>query len=328
MTTNFEIVSGGVAPELALDIANTLGKELVPVELRRFACGERYARFECSVRRKNIVIIQSFSEVNGYSINDAILETLLIVDAARRASAGEITLVAPLLPYSRQDRKARNREPISASVVLRIFKQCGVDRVVSVDLHSAQTQAVFEGLFDHIIAQPLILEKLRSIIGVKPNDYVIVSPDTGRAKESEQYADDLGVSLVHLPKSRDHEDSKKIKRPSTVSGVKGKKCIIIDDMIDTGGTLITAADTVKESGAKSVIICATHGILSNDAAERFSKSRVSHLILTNTLPQQHAESVLGKKLHILDIAPIVAEVIRRIELGESVASMFNNRNCR
>jgi ribose-phosphate pyrophosphokinase len=326
MATGFDIVSGGVFPKLTQGVAKALRKKLVPIELKRFANGERYVRFEKSLRRKNLYVVQSFSEDNGYSLNDAVIETLLIIDAAKRASANEITVVLPILPYARQDRKARNREPISASVMIRLLQQSGADRILSVDLHSAQTQAIFNGPFDHLIAQPLIAKTLKKLVKGKEQEFVVVSPDTGRAKESEQYADELGVSLVHLPKSRDRKNSAKIKRPESIDGVRDKECLIIDDMVDTGGTIVSAAETLKKSGAKSVAVCATHGILSNNAAEKFKNPAVNDLYLTNTISQNAAKKMLSKKLHILDIAPTIAEAIRRIELGESLAGMFGDKN--
>ena len=323
---DFGVVSGGVYPELAAEVAKILGKPLVDIELRRFANGERYAHFNESVRKRDLFLVQSFVERNGYSLNDVLMETLLIVDAAKRASADWVTVVMPIMPYARQDRKARNREPISVSVVIRILATIGVNRIVTVDLHSAQTQAVFNRPFDHLTAQPLIRQKLEKIIGKNKKDYVIVSPDTGRAKESEQYADELGVELIHLPKSREHDDSSKIHRPEKISGVDGKICIVVDDMIDTGGTLISAAEALKKSGAKQIIMAATHGILSNNAAQRFKDSPIDNLILVDTMPQDENLKVLGDRLEILSIAPLLAESLRRISAGESVAYMFNDMN--
>ncbi|MCL2452012.1 ribose-phosphate diphosphokinase, partial [Candidatus Saccharibacteria bacterium] len=226
---DYGVVSGGVYPELAAKVAEILSRPLVELELKRFANGERYVHFEESVRKRDLFVVQSFAECNGYTLNDALIETLLIVDAAKRASADWVTLVMPILPYARQDRKARNREPISVAVVIRILAEIGVNRIVTIDLHSAQTQAIFGRPFDHLTAQPLIRERLAEIIGKNKSDFIMVSPDTGRAKETEQYADELGVKLVHMPKSRDHEDSSKLRRPDKIAGVAGKNCVIVDD---------------------------------------------------------------------------------------------------
>jgi len=325
MHSDFKIVSGGVHEEFARNVAKGLGRELVDIELKRFANGERYARFCESIRRDNLFIIQSFAEINGYSLNDALVETLLIVDAARRASAGEITVIFPYFPYARQDRKARNREPISVAVIIRMLEMVGVDRVVSVDLHSAQTQAIFDGPFDHLIARPLIIDALTELVKGS-QDYVVVSPDAGRAKESEQYADELGLQLVHMPKTRDKHESSKISRPDFIEGIEGKNCIVIDDMIDTGGTIMSAAETMKKSGARSITVCATHGILSNGAAEKFADSAIDALYLANTIPQDENLKFLKSKLQVLSIEPLIAESIRRMEAGESLSMLFNDRN--
>ncbi len=323
---DFSIVSGGVYPELAEAIAKELEQKLLSTELKRFANGERYVRYEESVRQKNLFIIQSFSEVNGYSLNDAFMELLLLVDAARRASANEITAVLPILPYARQDRKARNREPISTSVILRTLENIGVDRIITVDLHSAQTQAIFNRPFDHLIASPIISKTLRKLTAKNKSSYILVSPDAGRAKETESYADELGLDYVHLPKTRDRQNSSHINRPAKITGVQDKRCIIIDDMIDTGGTLITAANTLKDSGAKDIIVATTHGILSNNAAERFDKSPISKLYIIDTISQKQNKAILKDKLEIMPIAPLMAKAIKRIALGESLDFMFNGKN--
>ena len=320
------IVSGGVYPELALEVAQYIDVPIVAMTRKRFSSGERYVRLDESVRGRNLYIIQSFSEENGYTVNDALFEVMLIIDAARRASAGELTVVLPLLPYSRQDRKALNREPISVAVVIRILEELGVTRIISVDLHSPQTQAVFNGQFDHLIAQQIISESLKDVIGNDMADYLIVSPDTGRAKESEYYADELGVGLVHLPKARQREDPSKITRPSKLKGVGGKKCILIDDMIDTSGTLMSAADTLVRSGAESVLLYATHGILSGGAAAKIRDSAIGQLYLVDTLPQQRTKELLGDKVTILPIAPLLAESLKRVENAGSISTLFDGRN--
>lgn len=323
---NFKIVSGGVYPELAEKIADELKQKLLKVELKRFANGERYVRYEESVRQKNLFIIQSFSENNGYSLNDAFIELLLLIDAAKRASAGEITVVLPILPYARQDRKARNREPISVSIILRTLETIGADRIITIDLHSAQTQAIFNHPFDHLIAEPIISKALQNLTSHNKSEYLLISPDAGRAKETESYAEELELDYLHLPKTRDRHDSRKIKRPTKIAGVEGKKCIIIDDMIDTGGTLISASETLKNSGAKDVILATTHGILSNNAAERFLNSPVSKLYIIDTISQANNQAILGKKLEVISIAPLMAKAIKRIATGESLDFMFNGKN--
>jgi ribose-phosphate pyrophosphokinase len=273
-----------------------------------------------------LFIIQSFSETDDYSINDALIETLLSVDAAKRSSSDWVTVVLPMFPYARQDRKARNREPISVSVVVRMLSMVGVNRIVTIDLHSAQTQAIFNRPFDHLTAQPLICQTLREMIGKDKDSYVMVSPDAGRAKESEQYADELGMKLINMPKSRDREHTHKIKRPVHIDGVKGMHCITVDDMIDTGGTLISATKTLKESGAKSITVGATHGIFSGDATQKFKDSPIDKLIVVDTMPQDRIVKALGKRVQVLSIAPLIAESLVRIYNGESVSVLFNDKN--
>jgi ribose-phosphate pyrophosphokinase len=328
MITSFDIVSGGVHPELAKQVAKTLNKKLIKVELKLFSNGERYVRYEESVRQKNLFIIQSFSDINGYSVNDAFMELLLLIDAAKRASANEISVVLPYFPYSRQDRKARNREPISTSVIISCLQRIGVSRIITVDLHSAQTQAIFDGPFDHIIARPIIVDTIKKIVSGNEKEYIIVSPDAGRAKDSESYANELGVDVVHLPKIRDRKDSSIISRPNIPQDVKGRICLVIDDMIDTGGTILSAVDSIYAAGAKDVIVFATHGILSNNSAEKFKKSKLSRLYLTNTLPQNENLLVLKSKLKIMDMSPIISKAIRRIAKGESLSFLFDGLNAK
>jgi ribose-phosphate pyrophosphokinase len=326
LSEDFGLVSGGVYPELAENIAKILGKDLVKLERKRFSNGERYVRFMESVRKRDLFVIQSFAETADYSVNDAIIETLLIADAAKRASSDWVTVVFPILPYARQDRKARNREPISVSVIIRLLATVGVNRIVTIDLHSAQTQAIFDRPFDHLTAQSLIRNALEKEIGSHRDNYVVVSPDAGRAKESEQYADELGVKLVHMPKSRDREDSRKLRRPKHIDGVKDMDCVLIDDMIDTGGTLISAAETLKESGAKSIIVGATHGMFSGDAAEKFKNSPIDKLIIVDTMPQDNITRAMGNRVKVLSVAPLIAESLSRIYNGESISTLFNDKN--
>jgi ribose-phosphate pyrophosphokinase len=322
----FGIVSGGVYPELAAAVADILDKELVDIERKKFSNGERYVRFLESVRRRDLFVIQSFSETDGYSINDALMETLLIIDAAKRASSDWVTVVLPILPYARQDRKARNREPISVSVVIRMLSMVGVNRIVTIDLHSAQTQAIFDRPFDHLTAQPLIYETLRKIIGKNNDKYVMIAPDAGRVKESEQYADELGIELINMPKSRDRDDPSKTKRPAHVDGVKDMHCITVDDMIDTGGTLLGAINTLKASGAESITVGATHGIFSGDAIQKFKDSPVDKLIIVDTMPQDKIVKALGDRVQVLSIAPLIAESLIRIYKGESISVLFGDKN--
>jgi ribose-phosphate pyrophosphokinase len=320
------LASGSTHTELAEDTAKLMGIATCPVERKTFPNTETYIRYGESVRGKQVFIMQSLAAMSGKSVNDSFMEMLIMVDAAKRASASEITVVAPYLAYGRQDRKARGREPISAATVIRALQSAGADRLVSVDMHSAQTQATFNGPFDHLTAEPLIKAALDAIIDGRQSDYVVVSPDGGRAKAAEDYAEALGVEVVHMVKGRDREDSSKIVRPHTLPGVEGKTCLIIDDMIDTAGTLVSAAETLKRSGAKGVITCATHGLFSEPALERLKNAPIDKIIVTDSTPMIKAVEVLGDKLEVLSIASLLASAIVEIGTRGSVSKIFNDRN--
>lgn len=320
------IASGSSHPELAEQTSKEMGIELGNVEHKMFPNTELYVRYGDSIRGKHVFIIQSLAAVDGRSVNDSFMEALIMVDAAKRASVSEITVVVPYLAYGRQDRKARGREPISAAAVIRSFQSAGADRIVSIDMHSAQTQATFNGPFDHLTAETIIQEALEQRVKGDYDQFVVVSPDGGRAKVAEDYANELGVSVVHMTKSRDREDSSKIKRPHTIIGVEGKTCLMIDDIIDTAGTLVSAAETLKRSGAARIITCATHGLFSAPALERLMQAPIDEVIVTNTVPLEEAKKVLGDKLQVLSIAPILAQTLTEITTRGSVSKIFNDRN--
>lgn len=326
------LAGGSWNPELTTQVASAVGIEETTPELRRFANGERYARYPVSVRNRHVHLLQSVSETSEGSVNDALFELYALIDAARKASASSITAYIPNFPYARQDRKARGREPIMASVVTRTLGALGADSLVSIDLHSQQIQGSFEGTFDHLTAEPLIRGKLEHIIrkkeskGYSSDDFVIVSPDEGRAKESAGYANRLGIEIVHIPKSRDSNDSSKLVRPESVSGVEGKVCIVIDDMIDTAGTIVSAAYTLRNSGAEEIIVCATHGIFSEPALERLGDSEIDRIVVTDTVPQVEAQERLGSTLKVLPIGPLLGTAMTEIVGGGSLSELFEGRN--
>ncbi|TAL14113.1 ribose-phosphate diphosphokinase [Patescibacteria group bacterium] len=320
------LASGSTHVELAEQTSHEMGVELGNVERKMFPNTELYIRYGDSVRGKHVFIIQSLAAVSGRSVNDSFMETLIMVDAAKRASASEITVVVPYLAYGRQDRKARGREPISAATVIRSLQSAGADRIVSVDMHSAQTQATFNGPFDHLTAETIIQEALEKRVGDNTDKFVVVSPDGGRAKVAEDYAQELGVNVVHMTKARDRHDPSKITRPETIAGVEGMTCMLIDDIIDTAGTLVSAAETLKRSGAARIITCATHGIFSGPALERLKAAPIDEIIVTNTVPVDNAVEVLGDKLEVLSIAPILAQTLVEIATRGSVSKIFNDRN--
>lgn len=323
------LVSGTIHPKLAEQTAKALGIRLGPVNRKLFANSEMYVQYANSVRGKHVIIIQTMARNYelDLSVNDAIMETMLLIDAARRSSAREITVVVPYLGYSRQDRKAKGREPISAAVITRMFEMAGAHRLVSVDVHSPQIQGTFHGPFDHLVAGGLILDGLKAEMGKRdPELFAIVSPDTGRAKASERAADELGIRLRHLQKKRDRSDSSNVLRPKSLQGVDGRICFMLDDMIDTAGTLITAAQTLRDSGASGVIASATHALLSDPAIERLQAGVIDKLIVTDTVPVSYAQQHLGDRLEVLSVAPLLATAIREIATGGSVSELFGGMN--
>ncbi len=323
------IVTGTVHPQLAEETVKHMGLKLGELNTKRFANSEMYVQYGQSVRGKHVIIIQTFAHdyKRHLTVNDAVMETMLLIDAAYRSSAREITVVIPYLGYSRQDRKAKGREPVSAAVVTHMLAGAGAHRLVTIDMHSSQVQGTFHGPFDHLIAERLILEGLRDEIGDQdPNLFAIVSPDTGRAKESERAADQLGIRLRHLQKTRDRHDPSKLVRPKKLQGVEGRVCFMTDDMIDTAGTLITAAETLRKSGATGVIASATHALLSDPAIERLQNDVIDKLIVTDTVPVDYAKKMLGDKLVVLPVAPMIATALHEIVTGGSVSDLFDGRN--
>jgi ribose-phosphate pyrophosphokinase len=330
----YRIGSGGVYPDLAeqqinKELDGESNNHIVSVERRKFPAGELYVRYKESVRKQDLLLVQTFLDgENGYTVNDALMELDLMIESAKRASAGEITAVMPLFPYARQDRKAKGREPISAAWVIRMLEAAGAGRFVTVDLHSPQTQSAASGPFDHLTAQPILLKKLEEVIKGEQDRYTIVSPDAGSLKRSEDYGHKLDLPVVNIPKNRQRDDSSKLDRPDRTGGVNGRRCIIVDDMIDTAGTLCSAAKVLKESGAKSVIACATHGLFSNDAMRKILRSGIDQTIVTDTVPQTGHLKDMGGNLEVLPIAPMLAQAISKIACGESISEMFGGNNYR
>lgn len=322
MIKGFDIISGGVQPEIATAVAQILDAELLDTKLKKFANGERYVRLESTVRNQDLFIFQSCADHGGYSLNDALMEVLVIVDAAKRASAREISVVLPLLPYARQDRKSRTREPITSALVLSCLRRAGVNRIITLDLHSTQIQAAFPGPFENISARSLIINEVKNLIQSSPAaDFIVVAPDAGSVKNSSKLASELEIPLIFIPKSRDEIDPSKISRPKLTEDLSRKHCIIFDDMVDTGGTIVSAAKALKSSGAESVTVCATHGILSGDASARIKNSDIDLLIVTDSTPQSEHQKVLQGKLKVISIAPLMAAAIQSIYGGDSTVDI-------
>ncbi|MDR0945074.1 MAG: ribose-phosphate diphosphokinase [Bifidobacteriaceae bacterium] len=309
------LVSGRAHPELAEAVARELDCELVPMDAYTFANGELYVRYNESVRGAYAFCLQSHTA----PINEAIMEHLIMVDALKRASARSITVIAPYYGYSRQDKKHRGREPISARLVADLFKTAGADRLMSVDLHTAQIQGFFDGPVDHLWAMPLLAHYIRG--RVDRDRLTVVSPDAGRVRLADQWADKLGAPLAIIHKRRDPTVPNQVETHELVGDVHGRTCVIVDDMIDTGGTLVQAAQALVENGAAEVIAACTHAVLSGPAIERLRDSVISELVVTDTLPLPEEKRL--DKITVLSIAPIIARAIREIFDDGSVTSLFD-----
>ena len=308
-----QLIAGKSNPELAEEISKKLKVPLTPVEDKYFANGEIYVRIKEKVRGNDVYIIQSMDA----PVNDRLMETLILVDALKRASAGRINLICPQLGYSRQDRKTASREPISAKLVANLLTTAGIDRLVTVDLHVDQIQGFYDIPVDHLVGYPLFARYLISNKLVNSNS-VVVSPDIGGVKRADKLADLLGLKLAIIDKVRRAHNQAEVIH--VVGEVDGKRCIIIDDIIDTGGSICAAAEALKKMGAKQVIVCATHGLLSGDAKERFEKSGVDRLLLTNTV--SIPEEKKCKKTKIVSVGPLLAKIIRRIYRERSLGELF------
>ncbi|WGW10770.1 ribose-phosphate diphosphokinase [Saxibacter everestensis] len=309
------LVSGRANAELAKQVAESLGTELLPTEAYDFANGEIYVRFGESVRGCDVFVLQS----HGAPINDWLMEQLLMVDALKRASAKRITVIAPFFPYARQDKKHRGREPISARLVADMYKVAGADRLILVDLHTAQIQGFFDGPVDHLVALPILADYVKSNYD---HDLAVVSPDAGRIKVAEAWSASLGgAPLAFIHKTRDINRPNETKANRVVGEVEGRICILVDDMIDTGGTIVQAADACMSAGAAGVVIVATHAVLSGPAVERLQNSCATEVIVTNTLPI--TDDKRFAKLTELSIAPLLARAVHEVFEDGSVTSLFD-----
>ena len=312
-----QLLSGSAHPELAAEIADRLGVELGEVKLGNFANGEISVRIKESLRGNDVFVIQT----HGAKVHDAIYEQLLMIDAAKRASARSITAVCPLLSYSRQDRKSAGREPIGARLLVDTLKVAGADRIMSIDLHSGQTQGFFDGPFDHLIAMPLFKRYIKDNFG---NDFVFVAPDAGRVKLTERYSSSLGSDMAIIHKSRSTTKHNSVEAKHLIGDVKDRTCVIIDDMVDTAGTFCAAADMLKDKGAKSVYGLATHGILSGEALQRIEDSAFEKIVVTNTVPIE--PNGITNKLEVLSVAPLLADAINAVATSDSVSAIFEGEN--
>ena len=312
---NLMLFSGRAYPELTDEIGQHLGVAPTPTSAYDFANGEIFVRYQESVRGRDAFVVQSMTQ----PINEWVMETLIMVDALKRGSAKRITVVLPFYPYARQDKKHRGREPISARLVADLFKTAGANRILTVDLHTSQIQGFFDGPVDHLFALPLLASHISKAYAGR--DLAVVAPDSGRVRVAERWTDELGgCPLAFIHKTRDPLVPNQVVANRVVGEVEGRVCIVVDDMIDTGGTITKAADALFDAGAAEVVVAATHGVLSDPATERLKNSRITEIVLTNTLPIP-AEKQLDK-LTVLSIAPLIGRAIREVFSDGSVTSMF------
>ncbi|MDO9108234.1 MAG: ribose-phosphate pyrophosphokinase [Coriobacteriia bacterium] len=306
------VFSGTSNHEWAEDIAEHLGVELGNVKISKFANGEIYVRFLESVRGADVFLLQSVCT----PVNDCLMELLIMVDAAKRASARTITAVVSHYGYARQDKKSAAREPITAKLVADLMTTAGVDRVIAMDLHQGQIQGFFNQPVNHLTALPILADYFESL---ELENMCVVSPDVGRAKACKKLADMLGASLAIMHKGRPEHNVAEITH--VIGEVSGKNCIIADDMIDTAGSVTEGVKALVQKGAKSVYICATHGIFSPPAFERIESSSAVEVVVTNTLPVP--EERKHGKIRVLSVAPLFAHAIQNVYNDESVSELFD-----
>ncbi|MGH9183001.1 MAG: ribose-phosphate diphosphokinase [Acidimicrobiales bacterium] len=316
-----QLLAGRTHPELAREIAEHLGVPLGETNLVDFANSEMRCRFGDSVRGGDVFIVQTHSSLGGRSVADSIFEQLIMIDAAKRASAKRITAVCPYYGYSRQDRKVEGREPITAKLVADLLRVAGANRVVSVDLHSGQIQGFFDGPVDHLTAMPLLVDYLsRHARG----EVVVVAPDAGRVKVAERLANHLHADLAIVHKHRPKGSVNVAEARRVVGEVDGRSCVLVDDMIDTAATIVTAAEELKRRGASDVWAVATHGVFSDPAIDRLKNSVIDRVVITNTLPLSAERQI--DKLEVLSIAPIIADAIDAVFEDTSVSEIFGGEN--
>jgi ribose-phosphate pyrophosphokinase len=313
MQNDIILISGSSNPTLAQEIAEHLGQPLSPIHLRRFSDGEILVEMSENMRGRDIYVIQSTSS----PVNDHLMELLLIIDALKRASAGCINAVMPYYGYARQDRKAAPRVPISAKLVADLITAAGANRILCMDLHAGQIQGFFNIPVDHLYAAPVLLDYLRERL--RDGDMVLVSPDAGGVERTRYFARKLNVPLAIVDKRRVAPNEAKIM--NIIGEVRGKLAVIIDDMVDTAGTLAQAAQVIMDMGAREVLACATHPVFSGQALDRIEASPLSAMVVTNTIPMKDAAKV-PPKIKVMSVGRLLGEAIRRINQRDSVSALF------
>lgn len=341
------IASGGVNPDLAESVAETLGVELADVKLKRHPNDELYVRYNDSVRGKDVFVLQSHASIERgfegeegyrkYTAEEAMMEHAFLADAASKAASKSVTVIAPYLIHSRGDRKSRGRELVPAPLIVKFFEAAGVQAMMSLDLHSPQTAEHFrKGTYDHLTAQPELRQAVSGYLGKEAlKGCIIVAPDAGAMKNNERHGEEfnqdhnLNLDVVFIPKNRSKEDSSHILRNTkSIEGVENKICITFDDLIDSGNTLIGAADKLKESGATAVYVAATHPVLSGRAAEKLADSAIDKVFVTDTLPVRKAKNEMGDKLEVVPIGPLIGSAIYEIVTDGSISKIFRDQNHR
>ena len=313
---NIKIFTGNSHPELAKEIADLLGLPLGKSKVSTFSDGEISVDIGETVRGTDVFIVQSTSS----PVNDNLMELLIMIDAFKRASAGRITVVMPYYGYARQDRKAKSRDPITAKLVADLLTAAGAYRVLTMDLHAAQIQGYFNIPVDHLLGSPILASHFVERGFGEDDDVVVVSPDLGSVTRARKFADRLHAPIAIIDKRRPRANVSEIM--NIIGEVKGKKCILIDDMIDTAGTIANAANALKELGATNVYACCTHGVLSGPAFERINNSAIEELVMLNTIKLPERDGLM--KFKSLSVAPLFAEAIKRIYNDEPISKLFES----
>ena len=308
------IISGNSNPQLALEVASELGEKIVNVTVTKFSDQEVFVEILENVRGKNVFVIQSTSA----PANDHLMELLITIDALKRASAQTITAVIPYFGYARQDRKVGPRTPISAKLVANILTTAGIDRLLTIDLHAGQIQGFFDIPVDNLYAAPIITKDINT--KYKSKDIVVVSPDVGGVVRARNLANRINANLAIVDKRRDKANTSEVM--NIIGDVRNRDCLVVDDIVDTAGTLCNAAEALKSAGARSVSAYISHGVLSGPAIKRISESKLSELVITNSIAASK-QIVDSPNIRVLNLASLIAEAIRRISSDSSVSSLFD-----
>lgn len=329
---NFYVASGGVYPELVGEICengNITTERLMPTEHKVFANGELMSSVKESVRGSDVFVVQSALQGhNGYSVNDALIDSLSLADSCTRAGARRIIGVYPQFPYDRQDKKSAPREPIMAKLAADQMRAANIDQVVSIDVHAAQVQGFFDGPFTHLTAHDLLRDHAAKLMLGKEASSIVIAPDEGALKNNNKYARELGLgNAIFMPKEREVVSGGNggVMRINQSYNVQDMDTYLFDDKLDTGNTLITAAEELKDEGARSIVVLATHGLFSNQAASRLKDSVIDKIVVTNTVPQYESKMILQDKLEVISIAQLLGDAISRIANNESVSELFNDK---